>query len=84
MKFTDGLWLLRDGVRPAYALDVQIVEVEEGKLRLGVASKIIRHRGDTLGGPLLSIEFSSPSEGIIGVKTEHFTVREPSSRSSGL
>lgn len=83
MKFTDGLWLIKDGVKPAFGLDVQSVKVkkDDNTVHLTVASKWIKHRGDTLGGPLLNIEFSAPAEGIIGVKTSHRAVREPMSRS---
>lgn len=72
MKFTDGFWLLKNGVRPYYALQVvESLESEDG-YELKVSTKPIRHRGDTLGGPVLSVKVSSPSEGIIGVKIDHF------------
>lgn len=76
MKFTDGLWLLKDGVKPAFGLDVQSVKVnkDDASVHLTLASKWIKHRGDTLGGPLLNVELSVPAEGIISVKTEHRTV----------
>lgn len=74
MKFTDGLWLIKEGVKASYALDVQSTIVKDDTISLAVASKTIRHRGDTLGGPLLNVEISSPGEGIIGVKTEYRNV----------
>lgn len=76
MKFTDGLWLIKDGVKPSFGLDVQSIKVnkDDSTVHLTVASKWIKHRGDTLQGPLLDVELSVPAEGIIGVKTEHRTV----------
>lgn len=75
MKFTDGLWLIRDGVKPSYARDVQTTEVKENAVHMTVSSKLVQHRGDTLYGPVLHVDVTSPAEGIIGVKTEHRTVR---------
>ena len=74
MKFIDGFWLLKRGVRPYYALQVvSSAEIEDG-YDLHVATKPIRHRGDTLGGPLLSVRIHSPTEGVVGVKLSHFSV----------
>lgn len=95
MKFIDGFWLLKHGVKPYalihvhllalpfitsfsryYALQVvQTAQIEDG-YNLQVSTKPIRHRGDTLGGPLLSIKVHSPTEGVIGVKTDHFKVSQ--------
>ncbi|KAG8745575.1 hypothetical protein FRC10_007753 [Ceratobasidium sp. 414] len=72
MKFTDGLWLLRDGVKPAFGLSVVKEDVKEDVLNLHVATRPIRHRGDTLGGPVLDIQITSPLEGIVGVNIAHF------------
>ncbi|KAG8938944.1 hypothetical protein FRC04_007230 [Tulasnella sp. 424] len=72
MKFTDGLWLLKDGVKPAFGLTVTDVQTHDSGVDLRVATRPIRHRGDTLGGPLLFVNLNSPSEGIIGLKVKHF------------
>lgn len=70
MKFIDGFWLLK----PHYALQVvQASDTTDG-YDLHVFTKPVRHRRDTLGGPLLSIRVHAPTEGIIGVKIEHFKV----------
>lgn len=50
MKFTDGLWLLREGVKPAFGLSVVKEDAKDEALNLHVATRPIRHRGDTLGG----------------------------------
>ncbi|TDL25048.1 alpha-glucosidase [Rickenella mellea] len=77
MKFNDGFWLLKNGVRPYYALQVVQSKVEDDAYSLQVATKPIRHRGDTLGGPILTIKVHSPTEGVIGVKIDHYKYSEP-------
>ena len=74
MKFTDGFWLLKHGVRPYYASQVVHSSESEGAYELQVSTKPIRHRGDTLGGPLLTVKVHSPTESVIGVKIDHFGV----------
>lgn len=50
MKFQDGFWLLKSGVKAYYGLQV-VQAVQEGDgYNLQVSTKPIRHRGDTLGG----------------------------------
>ncbi|KAI5121015.1 hypothetical protein M0805_005961 [Coniferiporia weirii] len=77
MKFNDGFWLLKHGVRPHYALQVVQSSTDGDAYNLQVSTKLIRHRGDTLGGPLLSIKVHSPTEGVIGVKIDHFKHSDP-------
>jgi hypothetical protein len=50
MKFNDGFWLLKNGVKPFYGLQaVQVLKDDTG-YDLQVSTRPIRHRGDTLGG----------------------------------
>lgn len=72
MKFNDGYWLLKDGVRPAYGIQVTKSSFNSDVLNLNVSSKIIRHRGDTLGGPVFDVNFHSPTENVVGVRITHF------------
>lgn len=53
MKFNDGFWLLKDGVKPFYGLQVTQATNDGDAYNLQVATRPIRHRGDTLGGRLL-------------------------------
>ncbi|KAI0781168.1 alpha-glucosidase [Trametes elegans] len=77
MRFNDGFWLLKSGVKPYYGLQV-VQGLEDGDgYNLQVSTKPIRHRGDTLAGPVLSVRVHSPTEGVIGVKIEHFKHIEP-------
>ncbi|KDQ09522.1 glycoside hydrolase family 31 protein [Botryobasidium botryosum FD-172 SS1] len=77
MKFNDGFWLLKHGVKPYYGLQVVHSEVKNDAYHLQVSTKPIRHRGDTLGGPLLLVKVHSPTEGVIGVSIDHFKHTEP-------
>ncbi|OCH95650.1 hypothetical protein OBBRIDRAFT_788201 [Obba rivulosa] len=72
MRFNDGFWLLKSGVKAYYGLQVVSAREQGDGFNLQVSTKPIRHRGDTLGGPLLSIRVHSPTEGVIGVKIDHF------------
>jgi alpha-D-xyloside xylohydrolase len=72
MKFTDGLWLLRDGVRLDRAMELRRMDLLPDGIQAVVATRRITSRGDTLQGPLLTWTLSSPREGIIKVRIEHF------------
>ena len=48
MKFTDGYWLLREGVTAAHPVEP------------------IRHRGDLLRGPVVTISAHTPMPDVIG------------------
>ncbi|KAF9009360.1 glycosyl hydrolases family 31-domain-containing protein [Cyathus striatus] len=77
MKFNDGFWLLKNGVKPFYGLQVAQVKSDAQGYDLQVATRPIRHRGDTLGGPVLSVRVHSPTQGVVGVKIEHFASVDP-------
>ncbi|MGW7070160.1 alpha-xylosidase [Streptomyces sp. NPDC054855] len=71
MKFTDGFWLMRDGVRASYATDVREVREGAGRFTAYAAVHRVRERGDTLNTPLVTVECFSPAEGVIGVRATH-------------
>jgi alpha-D-xyloside xylohydrolase len=72
MKFTDGNWMHQKGVTPHYAAECHIVKEESNGLTLLVPCHPIRHRGDTLAGPMLTLKLRAPRPGIISVKITHF------------
>ncbi|HLK60962.1 MAG TPA: alpha-xylosidase [Chthonomonadaceae bacterium] len=72
MKFTDGNWMMRPGVRAFYPAQAYDVEATEDTLTL-YTTKTIHHRGDTLDGPLLTVRLSSPMPDVIRVQLSHFT-----------
>ncbi len=77
MKFTDGAWLMREGVTAHYAAELYEVDAHKRGLSCVVPTKPIRHRGDTLSGPLLQLELTSPLPDIIRVKVSHWTGGSP-------
>ncbi|MFF3258282.1 alpha-xylosidase [Streptomyces sp. NPDC002932] len=71
MKFTDGFWLMREGVRACYATEIRDLRVSEERFTAYAAVKHVAERGDTLNTPLITVECFSPAEGIIGVRATH-------------
>ncbi|RYG35174.1 alpha-xylosidase [bacterium] len=72
MKFTDGNWMHRKGVTAHYATEVYDAAVTEREVRLTVPCHNIRHRGDTLGGVVLSYRIGSPAPDVLRVRIAHF------------
>ena len=72
MKFTDGNWMMQPGVTAHYPAEVYEAEIREGALDLYVPTRHIRHRGDTLQGPVLTVRVSSPAPDVIRVKLSHY------------
>ncbi|MFE0924869.1 alpha-xylosidase [Streptomyces mutabilis] len=71
MKFTDGFWLIREGVQISYATEVRDLRTESKRFTTHAAVKKVTRRGDTLNAPLLTVECFSPAEGVIGVRVTH-------------
>lgn len=73
MKFTDGYWLLPAGFTALRAAEVRDVEVDSdhGRLIVYATTRVVRDRGDTLNAPLLTVTFSSPASGVVGVRIAH-------------
>lgn len=72
MKFSDGNWMMLPGVRAHYASEVYEAEVRDGGLDLLIPTRKIRHRGDTLEGPVLTVRLSSPMPDVIRVQASHY------------
>jgi alpha-D-xyloside xylohydrolase len=73
MKFSDGEWLMQPGVSAFYPAEAHDVTEESGTLLIHAPTRPINHRGDTLGGPLLTIRLSSPMADVVHVRIEHFS-----------
>ncbi len=71
MKFTDGAWLTQPGVQAHYPAEAHDVVEQDGALVVRAPTRAVRHRGDTLQGPLLTVRLSSPLAGVIKVRIEH-------------
>lgn len=77
MKFTDGFWLKRKGVSIYSPAEVRDYTIKEKSVVLYAPVVKIIKRGQTLQGPLLTLEISSPGCDIIRVKSQHFIHRLP-------
>ena len=71
MKFTDGYWLVRDGVKILHPRQAYRVETTAGTLTVLAPTRPIESRGDVLNTPALTIECSSPLPDVIRVKVIH-------------
>ena len=72
MKFTDGFWMLRRGVTAHSARETYRISTTPTGIRALATTKVIAHRGDTLSLPTLSVSISSPAEGVVRVRIDHF------------
>jgi alpha-D-xyloside xylohydrolase len=73
MKFSDGEWLMQPGVTAHYPVQAHAVIETDNALVIHATTRPVRHRGDTLGGPLLTIRLTSPAEDVVHVCIEHFS-----------
>jgi len=72
MKFTDGQWLHQPGVTAHYPAEAYAVDATGDSVVVTAPTRNIKHRGDTLTGPVLTVTLSSPMEGVIKVRIEHY------------
>ena len=73
MKFTDGNWMMRAGVQAFYPAQAYEIEAGGDALTVHAPTQPIRHRGDTLTGPLLTLRLSAPMPDVVRVQFAHFT-----------
>jgi alpha-D-xyloside xylohydrolase len=71
VKFTDGSWMMRPGVRGSYAVETRDVTITDRSLALLASTQPIRHRGDTLGGPVLTAAARAPMPDVVAVRLTH-------------
>lgn len=72
MKFTNGYWMVKDGIKANYAAQALEADKTGEGLTVYAPVKITRSRGDTLNAPLLTVRYSSPMRNIIKVRMTHF------------
>jgi len=77
MKFTDGYWTIRAGVKPFFPVHAHDVEETTRTLTAYATTRRLATRGDALDGPILTVEFSSPMPDVIRVKLFHFAGEQP-------
>ena len=77
VKFTDGYWQLRQGVRALYPAEVYDVAVEPDALTVYAPTRRITKRGDTLNLPMLTVRCTAPAPDVIAVEVTHFAGGRP-------
>ena len=73
MKISDGFWLNKPGYSVNYATQMYEIESDENSITVNATNQWIGNRGMTLGGPMLTIRFTSTLENSIKVPIEHFS-----------
>ncbi|MGN6445101.1 alpha-xylosidase [Amnibacterium sp.] len=73
MRFTNGFWLARPGVRAHFAQEAYELTADDGALVVVAPTKRIASRGDTLNLPVLTVTVAPHLPGVIRVRIEHHT-----------
>jgi alpha-D-xyloside xylohydrolase len=77
IKFTDGFWLMRPGVAATYALAAHRIECTDRAIDVLAATKMVRHRGDTLNAATLGVLLDSPYPNVVRVRVSHHSGGPP-------
>lgn len=74
MKFTNGYWMIRDGVNALYAREAYELAADATTESLNVLAptSVVRGRYDTLNLPTFNVDITTPAEGVIRVCAEHW------------
>lgn len=72
MKFTNGYWMIRDGVDALYAREAYELAADATTESLNVLAptSVVRGRYDTLNLPTFNVDITTPAEGVIRVCAE--------------
>ena len=77
MKFTDGFWMTKPGVTVFGNAEVRDVILNGDKVTMFISPFPVVNRGQTLGGPLTTLEITSPGQDIVGIKMYHYKNKMP-------
>ena len=74
MKFTNGYWMIRDGVDALYAREAYELAADATTESLNVLAptSVVRGRYATLNLPTFNVDITTPAEGVIRVCAEHW------------
>lgn len=72
MKYSDGFWMNKPGYDVNYATQIYDVITDERSITVIATAQWIGNRGQTLGGPLFTVKFTSTLENSIKVTVDHF------------
>ena len=68
---------MQPGVTAHYAAQAYEVAAYPDRLVVLATTRPIKHRGDTLAGPVLTLTIRSPLEGVVRVSVEHYSASCP-------
>jgi alpha-D-xyloside xylohydrolase len=71
MRFSNGCWMHKEGTEVFSPAEVYFTKLEGNLVKICAPTHKIRHRGDTLGGPNLTIRISSPAPEILRIRADH-------------
>ena len=71
MKFSDGFWLNKQGYEVSFLSQAYEVTTTKNSMTVLATKDRIFNRGQTLGGPILEVTFSSANENVIRVTVDH-------------
>jgi alpha-D-xyloside xylohydrolase len=84
MKFDEGVWDGREDIDVVNAIEVfshsthqdtsstSTKSTADPHIRAVCSTKHIRHRGDLLNKPTITLQLTSPAPGVIGIEASHF------------
>ena len=72
MKFSNGCWVQREGVECFSPAEVYETRRDNNSITFCAPTHKIIRRGDTLGGPNLTIKISAPAPEVLRVQTFHY------------
>jgi alpha-D-xyloside xylohydrolase len=73
MKVSDGYWMNKTGYNVHWASQIYEIKADERSLTVYASAQYIANKGMTLGGPVLTVTFTSTLENSIKVRIEHFS-----------
>ena len=73
MKISDGFWLNKPGYNVNYATQMYEIEADENSIAVYATNQWIANRGMTLGGPMITVRFTSTLKDSIKVTVEHYS-----------
>ena len=72
MKVSDGFWMNKTGLNVYPAAQIYEIVTDDRSVTVYATVQHIANRGMTLGGPMLTVTFTSTLENSIKVRIEHF------------
>lgn len=73
MRFTDGYWMMREGVDAAYPAEAYEVTSDPDSWTAFATAQRIEHRLYLAMGPVITVRCFSPMPNVIGVDITHFS-----------